>query len=65
MTEPLHTVRFPGESDEYRRARDELLEAEIDLRRRTEAAVWLRARNGRTWPESATSLSACARPSRL
>ena len=39
MTEPLHTVRFPGESDEYRRARDELLEAEIDLRRRTEAVA--------------------------
>ncbi len=39
MTEPLHAVRFPGESDEYRRARDELLEAEIDLRRRTEAVA--------------------------
>jgi predicted dithiol-disulfide oxidoreductase (DUF899 family) len=39
MTEPLHTVRFPGESDEYRRAREELLEAEIDLRRRTEAVA--------------------------
>ena len=23
MTEPLHTVRFPGENDEYRRAREE------------------------------------------
>ena len=39
MTEPLHTVRFPGENDEYRRARDELLEAEIDLRRRIEAVA--------------------------
>jgi len=39
MTESLHTVRFPGEGDEYRRARDELLEAEIDLRRRTEAVA--------------------------
>ncbi len=39
MSEPLHTVRFPGESDGYRRARDELLEAEIDLRRRTEAVA--------------------------
>ncbi len=39
MTEPLHTVRFPGESDEYRRARDELLQAEIDLRRHTEAVA--------------------------
>jgi predicted dithiol-disulfide oxidoreductase (DUF899 family) len=39
MTEPLHSVRFPGESDAYRRARDELLEAEIDLRRHTEAVA--------------------------
>jgi predicted dithiol-disulfide oxidoreductase (DUF899 family) len=37
MTESLHTIRFPAENDEYRRARDELLEAEIDLRRRIEA----------------------------
>ncbi len=43
MTESLHTVRFPGETDEYRRARDELLEAEIDLRRRTEAVAALLA----------------------
>ena len=33
----LHDLRFPGESQEYRRARDELLQAEIDLRRQTEA----------------------------
>ncbi len=33
--EPRHQVRFPGESDDYRRARDELLKAEIDLRRQT------------------------------
>ena len=33
MDEPLHTTRFPGETDQYRRARDELLEAEIELRR--------------------------------
>jgi predicted dithiol-disulfide oxidoreductase (DUF899 family) len=39
MTEPLHTTRFPGESEEYRRARDELLEAEIELRRHTEAVA--------------------------
>ena len=37
--EPLHQVRFPGESDEYRRARDELLSAELDLRRQTEAVA--------------------------
>jgi len=33
MDEPLHTTRFPGETDQYRRARDELLQAEIELRR--------------------------------
>ena len=30
-------MRFPGESDEYRRARDELLNDEIELRRQIEA----------------------------
>jgi predicted dithiol-disulfide oxidoreductase (DUF899 family) len=32
----LHEVRFPGESDQYRRAREELLRAEIGLRRQIE-----------------------------
>ena len=32
----LHDFRFPGESDDYRRARDELLRAEIELRRQEE-----------------------------
>jgi predicted dithiol-disulfide oxidoreductase (DUF899 family) len=36
---PLHDQRFPGESDEYRRARDRLLRAEIELRRHTEAVA--------------------------
>ena len=36
---PLHEVRFPGESDEYRMKRDELLKAEIDLRRQIEAVA--------------------------
>jgi predicted dithiol-disulfide oxidoreductase (DUF899 family) len=36
MTERLHEVRFPGEPDDYRAARDELLRAEIDLRRHAE-----------------------------
>ena len=35
----LHDVRFPGESGEYRRARDKLLRAEIDLRRQIEAVA--------------------------
>jgi predicted dithiol-disulfide oxidoreductase (DUF899 family) len=36
MPESPHAFRFPGESDEYRSARDELLGAEIDLRRQIE-----------------------------
>jgi predicted dithiol-disulfide oxidoreductase (DUF899 family) len=36
---PLHEVRFPGESDQYRRAREGLLKAEIDLRRQIEAVA--------------------------
>lgn len=32
----LHDFRFPGESDEYRQAREELLRAEVDLRRQSE-----------------------------
>jgi predicted dithiol-disulfide oxidoreductase (DUF899 family) len=35
----LHEFRFPGESDEYRAARDRLLEAELELRRQTEAVA--------------------------
>ena len=35
----LHNVRFPGESDQYRRERDRLLEAEIELRRAIERAA--------------------------
>lgn len=33
----LHDVRFPGESEAYRNARDTLLAAELDLRRQAEA----------------------------
>jgi predicted dithiol-disulfide oxidoreductase (DUF899 family) len=39
QSERLHDVRFPGEPDDYRDARDELLRAEIDLRRQTEAVA--------------------------
>ena len=35
----MHDVRFPGETAGYRQARDELLEAEMDLRRRIEAVA--------------------------
>ncbi len=34
-----HDVRFPGESDSYRSARNELLDAEIELRRQIEAVA--------------------------
>jgi len=39
VKQSLHEVRFPGESDQYRRARDELLKAEIDLRRQIEVVA--------------------------
>jgi predicted dithiol-disulfide oxidoreductase (DUF899 family) len=38
----LHDERFPGESDAYRAARDELLAAEMDLRKQTEAVAAMR-----------------------
>jgi predicted dithiol-disulfide oxidoreductase (DUF899 family) len=41
---PLHNVRFPNEPDEYRAARDALLDAEIGLRRHTEAVAEQRRR---------------------
>ena len=34
-----HDKHFPNESEAYRKARDELLEAEIALRRQTEAVA--------------------------
>jgi predicted dithiol-disulfide oxidoreductase (DUF899 family) len=39
MSESKHSVRFPGESESYRAARDELLEAEVELRRNIEAVA--------------------------
>lgn len=38
----MHDKRFPGESDAYRKARDELLAAEADLRARVEEVAALR-----------------------
>ncbi len=35
----LHELRFPGESAEYRQKRDELLKAEVELRRQEEAVA--------------------------
>lgn len=42
MPASLHSIRFPGETTEYREARDRLLEAEIALRRQTEEVAALR-----------------------
>lgn len=39
MENSIHTVRFPDEPDEYREARNELLAAEIELRRQVEAVA--------------------------
>lgn len=38
----FHSFRFSGESDSYRHARNELLQAEIDLRRQVEGVAALR-----------------------
>jgi hypothetical protein len=40
----LHEMRFPGESKEYRQARDALLHAEKDVRDRTDAVAEQRRR---------------------
>jgi predicted dithiol-disulfide oxidoreductase (DUF899 family) len=37
--ELVQELRFPGESEDYRRARDELLRSEIDLRRQIETVA--------------------------
>jgi predicted dithiol-disulfide oxidoreductase (DUF899 family) len=44
MEKPLHSVRFPGETPEYRSARDRLLKAELDLRKQVEEVIALRRR---------------------
>jgi len=67
MTESLHAERFPGESAAYRAARDELLAAEIALRRQTEAVAALRRRLplGGAVPEDYVFTDAAGRPARL
>ena len=40
----MHDLRFPGESSDYRQARDALLEAELDLRRQIESVAAQRRR---------------------
>jgi predicted dithiol-disulfide oxidoreductase (DUF899 family) len=50
MAEPLHQIRYPGETDEYRAARNELLHAERDLRAQLEAVAALRRKLPRGGP---------------
>jgi predicted dithiol-disulfide oxidoreductase (DUF899 family) len=38
----MHAIRFPGETETYRSARDDLLRAEVELRRRVEDVAALR-----------------------
>jgi predicted dithiol-disulfide oxidoreductase (DUF899 family) len=42
MPSTLHSIRFPNETPEYREARDRLLEAEMALRKQTEAVAQMR-----------------------
>lgn len=42
MTETMHECRYPGESEEYRVARDELLRAEVDLIQQVERVAAMR-----------------------
>src|SRR5258708_19604055 len=42
MSESRHPVRFPGESESYRTARNELLDAEMQLRSNIEAVARMR-----------------------
>jgi predicted dithiol-disulfide oxidoreductase (DUF899 family) len=42
MNPTKHSVRFPGESEAYRAARNELLDAEIELRRKIESVAKMR-----------------------
>src|SRR5580658_2056107 len=37
-----HSFRFPGETESYRQSRNQLLQAEVDLRRRVEEVAALR-----------------------
>ena len=39
MAKTIHATRFPGETEQYREARNRLLEEEIDLRRKIEAVA--------------------------
>ncbi len=53
MAESLHSVRFPGEDESYREARNKLLQAEMALRKNLEDVAALRRKLplGGTAPE--------------
>jgi len=42
MASSLHSIRFPNESPSYRKSRDQLLEAEMKLRKNIEEVAALR-----------------------
>jgi predicted dithiol-disulfide oxidoreductase (DUF899 family) len=42
MSQSFHSIQFPGENETYRKARNELLEAEMNLRRSIESVAALR-----------------------
>lgn len=42
MSEPMHECRYPGESSQYREARDELLRAEVELVEQIERVAAMR-----------------------
>src|SRR5580693_4286322 len=75
MASPLHPNRFPGESPSYREARNQLLEAEMTLRKNLEEVATLRRKlplggevpEDYIFDEGATDLedSATARRTRL
>jgi hypothetical protein len=44
IAKPLHDVTFPNESASYRVARNDLLKAEMDLRRQIEHVATMRAK---------------------
>ena len=57
MSQSFHSIQFPGEGEAYRKALNELLEAEIALRRNIESVAALR-RNCQDFEHLAMSLRA-------
>ena len=64
MARALHKVRFPGETPQYRRARNSLLAAEIELRQQIEAVAAKRRQLPLGAPSRRTTCSTHGRPVR-